>query len=489
MKIAQLLLLVPCVAFTAERPAEVVALVEKTRTVPADFAADAFIRLGTLNRLDKAWRMELLEEAFQRAAGAQDEFRRRPSSVEFEGQSGFLERVSLLETDRMSLRLRVVEALLTDAPAKARELFLKIDPPRLPALTCTDALAFDLAGYYEVLGKVAASAFSDQEKAEEGPFRLLVRSLAVRHPAQVGPVAKLLATAALTDGQFNALLKTWQEGLRTMRGDDRSFSFARGAGLQVKQLLAAIEKRGGKSTATLEAYRVYLVRHFTPVRCADNTRIGVKITLGSLPSEMDELQAAANTGAYFNETLRKDPVKPLSIDEQLAERAEGEAVGLNACISDECKALAGQYRALILGPNNFPLNPDEKLTDAWRASLGEYLSAIDQWKQAAGMSAAEHFRLKASAYSDLVSVAPPGASRLTAVKALAGYLKATRETAERRSEWLLPVKRLVGRMAVDPMGWAKEGEELAASGDAVISLYVQLEKVAPQTPDRIIPLL
>jgi hypothetical protein len=59
---------------------------------------------------------------------------------------------------------------------------------------------------------------------------------------------------------------------------------------------------------------------------------------------------------------------------------------------------------------------------------------------------------------------------------------------ESRIEWFLPTNVLLGRVLLDPLGLGKFSEELRGSGDAVISLYAELDRVAPRTPDKVVPL-
>src|SRR5262245_50188039 len=59
------------------RDAVIRALAADTDLVAPDFAADALIRLSTSSRItDPAWRLELLDQAFDRSYAAQESYRR-----------------------------------------------------------------------------------------------------------------------------------------------------------------------------------------------------------------------------------------------------------------------------------------------------------------------------------------------------------------------------------------------------------------------------
>jgi len=60
------------------------------RAAPAEFAADAMIRIAGLDQLEKARRVELLEQAFQKASGAQQPYKRRATFLRLGSTSGFL---------------------------------------------------------------------------------------------------------------------------------------------------------------------------------------------------------------------------------------------------------------------------------------------------------------------------------------------------------------------------------------------------------------
>jgi hypothetical protein len=57
-----------------------------------------------------------------------------------------------------------------------------------------------------------------------------------------------------------------------------------------------------------------------------------------------------------------------------------------------------------------------------------------------------------------------------------------------RMEWFLPVNTLMLRVMTDP-ALAGLAEDLRNSGDAVISLYAQLDTILPRSPAKVMGLL
>ena len=82
-----------------------------------------------------------------------------------------------------------------------------------------------------------------------------------------------------------------------------------------------------------------------------------------------------------------------------------------------------------------------------------------------------------------------GPDRDVVGRAMLDFLKQNRFQRENRLEWFLPVSALIGRVALDPVGMGRVAEELLKVDDPTIALYANLERVAPRTPDRILPLL
>src|SRR6266850_8020391 len=149
------LFLLPVLSAGADAPPGVDSLIQQARALPAEFAADAMLRLAGVDRLEKSLRIELLEQAFDRAAGAQQPLKRRATPFRLEGPAGFLNRAYAQEVDTLSLRLRAVDAVLPLDEAKARELFSKIPPLALKSAACDDFMVYDVAPFYELLSRVA----------------------------------------------------------------------------------------------------------------------------------------------------------------------------------------------------------------------------------------------------------------------------------------------------------------------------------------------
>jgi len=486
-------ILLPLLCAAADAPAGIDALLDAARAAPAEFAADATIRIAALDQLEKARRIELLEQAFQRASGVQQPYKRHATFVRAGSPSGFLNRAYGQDLDAMSLRLRAIEALLPLDAKKARDLFLETPPPNTPRLKCEDFLIYDVSRFYETLGSVARQSFTPQEVEAGDRFRLLERFAgAMASPVQVAPVARMLAAASVKDADFRALANSFAAALGKISGDDRSFAFSITAGKQILALVEELKRRQLPPLPLIEAYRLYLVNNLAAARCADDdSMMGNSTSFGFFAGQAIDQEAQDAVG-FFNQSLRMAPLQPIQEEETTPTRLDGAATGLRTCEDAECRAIAEQYRGLVFGENGSAYPPEQKSTPAWRGKVRDFLEALSRWQpgaSGAGPTAADHFRMKSAAYSDLLNLVFNGPDRELVLRSMLDYLKQNQFVQESRMECFLPVNALIGRVAMDPAGLGRMAEELGKVDDPTMALYANLEKVAPRTPDRILPLL
>jgi hypothetical protein len=476
----------------ADAPAGIDALLDAARAAPAEFAADAMIRIAALDKLEKARRIELLEQAFQKASGAQQPYKRHATFLRPGSPSGFINRAYGQDLDAMSLRLRAIEALLPLDSQKAKALFVQMPPPNPPRLKCEDFLVYDVERFYETLGSMARQPFTAEEVQAGDPLRLLKRFAGtITSPVEVAPVARMVAAASLKDADFGALVTSFAEALGKVSGDDRSFAYSIPAGQQILALVEQLKRRQLSPLPLLEAYRLYLVNNLSGERCADDdSMLGDAASFGIVTGQANDREVS-DPVAFFNKNLRMAPLQPIPEEESTPSRLEGVATGLRTCEDAECRAISEQYRGLVFGENGSAYTPAQKDTPAWHDKVRDFLAALSKWQESdsAAHPTAEHFRVKSAAYNELLNLAFNSPDRDLVLRAMLDFLQHSRFQRENRMEWFLPLNALIGRVALDPVSMGPMAEELRKSDDPVIALYANLERVAPRTPDRILPLL
>ena len=421
-------------------------LADRARSLPAEFAANALLRLAEAPALtDVAKKRGILEDAFELAAGAQQPFARR----NWTGSPGSLfDKAYAQGLDACTLQCRAVHDMLAIDYRKAREMFGEVQPPHIPRLDCEDALVYDVSIFYVTAGEMAARAFNAKEVADEEPFQLLLRYAGdLTSPAQLAPIARMLVTASLKPAQFEALLGSFAGALEQVEGDDRSFSgtVPGDASAAIADLSAECARRKINAQGLQAAWQAYLARQLSGARCADSVARRPQPSLGA-------------------------GVKPASID--------GKAQPAGECKSPECRKLATQFSSLIVGPNGFGLTPEQKMTSEWGGRLQQYLAALAEWTE--DDDPVEYFQAKSRIYSDLYNVTPNGPNRDLLLSTLLIWLQGNSYQRDHRVEWFYPVNTLIIHAFADPRGMRRTMLALQRSADPVIALYAKLEQLLPR---------
>ncbi len=341
---------------------------------PGEFAADALLRIAALDQLAPARRIRLLEEAFSRAAEAQQPFKRRNAMQNVSSNGGFLEHAFGQDLDALSLRARAVQAMLPLDAGKARELFSEIPPVDVPLVSCDDFLIFDVDRYYDALAAVTQRAFTPKEVHDGAQYQfLLQRIAAIASPAQIAPAVRAILSAGLSDADFPGAVAAVTAALRKMTGDDRSFTYyLPAAGARILALIEECRRRRTSPLPLIEAYRLYLVSNFSAARCADDDLSSVaSVAIAAGPGSGQPLdQRSADAVRFFNELIRTAPLQPIQTSEAAPSARVGAASGLRSCESAECQAAARQYRSLVFNSTGTALPTAARDTVEWREQLG-----------------------------------------------------------------------------------------------------------------------
>jgi hypothetical protein len=476
---------------TSAPPAEIEAAIDMAHGAPGEFAADALLRIAALESLDSARRILLVEEAFSRAAEAQQPFKRRSAMQRFSSNAGFVERAFGQDLDALSLRTRAVQAMLPLDAGKARRLFLDIPPVDLPLVPCGNFLVFDVDRYYDALAAVEQRAFTPKEAHDGAPYQFLLQGIAtMAAPAQVAPAARAILSSSLSGAEFPGAVAAFTAALKKMVGDDRSFTYSLpAAGAQVLALIEECQRRRTSPLPLVEAYRLYLTSNFSLARCADDDLLEASSMAGAPGYGQTLDQRSADAIRFFNQRIRMTPLQPIQPTEAAASSRVGAAGGLRSCESAECRAIALQYRSLVFNSSGSALPSAGRETVEWQERFQQFLGALAKWEDASGPEGAQQFREKCAFYGDLIGLSPSGSSREEGVRAMLEFLQRSRWQANSRMEWFLPVNALIGRVGLEPLGWGHLADDLYHSKDAVIALYAQLEKVAPRAAPDILQLM
>lgn len=447
---------------------EAEAIVADARVAPPEFGADALIRVAQSDKVsDNSLRRELLEDAFRLAAQAQQPFKRYSVIPLVDTRAGYLSRAFELGLDALSLRCRVVGAMLKLDRRRAREMLAEIRPDLdLEILACGDPLVYDVSLFYEIVGEVARNAFDAEEHRRREHVRLVEPYVAgVRRVAQVGPAARMLVSLNLPATELLPLVQSFASALKSVTSDARSSGPAFFALYRpMHDLIKECEAKGIGKDALLEAFRAFFVTQMSGVQCADNEVF--------LTQVLDQ-----KTLQFINENLVKPPV---SAEELRPRGVEGRAKTYEFWQTAQARKFLIDIKRLRFGGGQEALKPEERESTEWRRELTEYLTALSDWEGSSEPTSQDYVNEKSVLFGSLLELSTAQEVR---EKVLADYVAFLREPdlrRESRIEWFQHVKHL------DEWARSEGGATRASLLDAfansdvvTLRLYAKLEAFEP----------
>ena len=434
------------------------ALVGDASAVPPEFAADALIRLSSSPRVPTAWRRELLDEAFFRAYGAQEQYRRmsgQPLSPDTRQGANLLAYSTSLT--RVSLQVRATQLMTFVDPRRARELFEWIEL-NLGTDVCDDPLVPDVEEYYTVLSLIARTTFGNDRGAA---LLFLELYLWRAHlPSEMPAVARAMERfrpredeAIYLEGFFRFLLDA---GTTDARGFSSSSAdmVSRMAELQM-----AHRALGIGDWFVMDTLRGYLVSQLKGPRCSDSS---VESTTPSLfNAALNRLRAALD-------------VKALDADAVLPTTLQGRA-RVDPYWQTQDAASLHDAAALLWGPGKVPVPLRVRQTTEWRNQAERLLVQLDQWAGRREASDRDYFYQKAVLFELLLDLVPPGSLRARVIRTYVDFLRLSDVDRDRRTLWFAFVTRLI-----EMSRSADRRDILTALEDThqpVLSLYARMERL------------
>jgi hypothetical protein len=135
-------------------------VVADAASLAPEFNADVLIRVSALPRVDKTWRRELLDDAYMRAYGAPEQYRRATTQqIPPDSRQGAQVFAYATALTRLTLQVRAVELMTFVDPRHARELFEWMELNLAPGV-CADPLVPSVDDYYGALGLIARTSYA-----------------------------------------------------------------------------------------------------------------------------------------------------------------------------------------------------------------------------------------------------------------------------------------------------------------------------------------
>ncbi len=393
-----LVLLVAAFAAAADDP--VAAIIDQARGARVEIFADVVFHLLDTNRVAEKDRVPLLEEIFLRADEARQAMPMRravqvavtPHTQEQAVRNGQTVTIfrgggavpgariapipAQLHLDALSIKCRVVKALLSIDSKRARDRFADIPRPEIPKADCTAALLLDPTDYFDTLGAVVTQGkFTASEQEKNIPFWMMESAVAgAKTSLEIVASARNLSHLAHNTKEALAMSSAFASALG-MDDSNRNFTAAMANSNLVDAIIFANDRfvaLGASPQTMLTALRGYLVRHLSAPRCADN---------GDSAYDDSLLIFGVANG-------HQTAIPPITNDETTPAIVEGVADITKPPDSPEFLDILTKASAVAEGDNSI--------------SIDELLGAIQAWKGAEGQDPTDVFKKKVAVYSVLL---------------------------------------------------------------------------------------
>jgi hypothetical protein len=364
------ILVLETMAAAASDPA--MAILDQARGTPAEIFTDVAFRLLDAGKIPEKGRVALLDEVFLRANGAREPLPTRPADISPPYPSS-----GETHLDGLSIKCRVVKAMLAIDGKHARELFTEIARPHVPKPDCKAAILADPTVYFDTLAEVVTKApFTAEEQKNQVPFWMTADAVrGIETSIEIVAAARNLSQLVHTEKEALVMSTAFASAL-TLNDCDRNFTAATHNSNLVDAVLMASEKfarLGAPPQSVQAALRAYLVRHLSASRCEDSVD-------NNMPASL----------ALFRQHLAvQTAIQPISEEESKPSQVEGLAERTRKPDQDDYIELSNDVAALsVNGPE-----PAEV-----EAEVEKVLAKLRDWQGSPGQDAIDVFHRKARLY-------------------------------------------------------------------------------------------
>ena len=433
-------------------------LVERAQSVPPEFGAATLLRVAASPKItDIAWKKELVAEAFRLAGMSRfpiDKGKRKANPIIL-GQ----------RLDRLSLESAAIRQMMLLDKGKAWELFDSIRMPAIARASCEDAVLANPAAYFSALGLVSRQRFGDDLRSRNEQLEWLNhRVAAIQSASELPLMFDVLMESRLMPIQWKVLVGSAAAAFDQISGDDRAFtSSLQKVDSAFEKLVSTIKQVDINADPLLVAYRSFLVRHFTAIRCENvedqDFSIVKKFNLNYVNPGHPSITAISGSETKAASIVPTEKSKPVNADGRLEQ----------------------QFYRLMFGGSSRGLSDADKNTEAWRDEFQIYLKNILDAKPQGSESTEEFFMKQVERLTSAAVVVPTGPERDKVIAGFLTYLKNDNLQQSNFLLWFYQFEQLA--MLTNSIRPADQQRFLATveqTGHPVMSLYALRERMLPQ---------
>jgi Uri superfamily endonuclease len=439
-------------------------LIVLSHSASAEVQADLLLTIASSNLVpDKKRRIELLNEAFQAALRVGEPVRKKSSGTLVDTRAGFEQRAFDLQLDRLSIQSRAISAVIPLDPARAKEMFQSVVPPKIQPLDCEDSLVTDFTAYYVMVVAIAERCFTADEKKAQWHIQFLNDQIeAVNSISQASAVLKAVAGARLSDDEFSRVVLSLAKAFGQTSEDPRSFAFAvqrDGLISAAEKFLSMLNKRGIPTDTLSTKVRDLLAQNLAGEVCADAGWL--KQQQVTLPPEIDSINV------HFKSPITGEELRQL--------RYGGKSVDVEYWTTAKGKSLLRAAKELRFAADGQRLSMEERKTEQWQQKLLAFLEQLNSWDSASESSEDDYFQQKCNMYRVLVDLCPDDFQRDAVLRAYGMYLKDSNRRYKGRIEWISPVKDYLNVVQTKQQKMIQTSlDPWLSSSDNMLRIYAEL---------------
>jgi hypothetical protein len=250
-------------------------LLDRISSLPPEYKADLGFTILNADAvsLPPAQRRSLLDDIFHSATRSHYPYGLTQASAQIQHPDIVAGLLGNSKLDALEIQTRTIERALPHTPQFAGQLFeeMKLKEDRA---SCSDANVEDVSPFYLTAAKIIEDRRITTVFGEDKESYLASLVANMKIPAEIAPLAELIASVPLPTDQMSQIEGAFDSALNKITASDREMTAAEDDG----NLAHAIDLLSSKFTQTgvspgrlLAAYRGFLVRNLTPESCSDRS--------------------------------------------------------------------------------------------------------------------------------------------------------------------------------------------------------------------------